>query len=341
MKKVLIQGAAGFIAGHLEARLRAEGCYVVSIARHHPKYRKSVANELNILDLTNPVDFHYHWYRHDFDEVYQCASDGGGLGYIGTGSNDAAILTNSVKINLNTLDAMRKVNSHAKILFASSQCVYPDIGLDPFAQERIAPPPEPFKESDASFNTFPFAQEKLFSEQLYAAYARQHGFKVAVARIGNTYGPYCAWDGPRAKAPAAICRKVATAPYAGVVPLWGGGQAVRTFTYVDDVVEGLVRLMASDYDRPVNIASAEEVTIAELFATVCRCAGKVLAWEPAEGPVGVRYRGSDNDLCRGVLNWEPRTSLWNGMMETYKWVAEQALTKSAKCTTNGVHEMGG
>jgi GDP-D-mannose 3',5'-epimerase len=340
MKKVLIQGAAGFLAGHLEARLRAEGCYVVSVARHHPKYRKSVAQEYNILDLTNPVDFHYHWFRHDFDEVYQLAANSGGLGFIGTGGNDADILTQSVNINLNTLEAMRKVDSHARIFFASSQCVYPDTGFDPYAEERIVPS-IPFTENDASFKTFPFAQEKLFSEQLYWAYARQYGFQVRVARLGNVYGPYCTWDGPRAKAPAAICRKVATVPYAGIVPLWGGGQAVRTFTYVDDAVEGMMRLMASDYSGPVNIASGEEVTIAELFETVCRCAGKVLAWEPAEGPVGVRYRGSDNDLCRGVLNWEPRTSLWNGMMETYKWVAEQALTKSAKCTTNGVHEMGG
>jgi GDP-D-mannose 3', 5'-epimerase len=327
MKKVLISGAAGFLGQHLEYRLRAEGCYVVSVARHHPKYRKSVANEFNILDLTNPIDFHYHWYRHEFDEVYQLATDGGGLGYIGTGDHDADILTNSVKINLNTLEAMRKVSSRAKVFFASSQCVYPDAGFDPYYHERIAPTPA-CKEADASFHTFPFAQEKLFSEQLYAAYARNHGVKIAIGRIGNTYGPYCVWDSPRAKAPAAICRKVATASYAGVVPLWGDGQAVRTYTYVDDVVEGMLRLMTSDFSQPVNIASAEEVTTAELFDTVCRCAGKVLAWKSESGPEGVRHRLSDNTLCRSVLQWEPPTSLWNGMMETYKWVAEQALTKA-------------
>jgi GDP-D-mannose 3', 5'-epimerase len=326
MKRVLILGGSGFIAGHLEARLRAEGNYVVSVARSHPKYRRSVADEFNILDLTNPVGFHYHWWRHDFDEVYQLASNVGGVGHIATGEHDAAILTESVKINLNTLDAMRKTDSHARILFASSQCVYPDVGLDPFASERIAVIP-PFKESDASFNTFPFAQEKLFSEQLYAAYARNHGFNVRIARLGNVYGPYCTWDGPRAKAPAAICRKVAQATYAGVVPLWGGGQTVRTYTYVDDAVEGLIRLMESDYNKPVNIASSEEVTTAELFGTICKAAGKALAWEPAEGPAGVLHRGSDNTLCRSVLAWEELTSLWNGISETYKWVAEQALTK--------------
>jgi GDP-D-mannose 3', 5'-epimerase len=324
MKKILIQGASGFISGHLEARLRAEGHFVVSIARSHPRYRESVANQFILLDLTNPVDFHYHWRLHEFDEAFQFATDGGGLGYIGTGNHDADILTNSVKINLNTLEAMRKVDSHAKIFFASSQCVYPDVGFDPFASERLTDYPVPFKETDASFNTFPFAQEKLFSEQLYAAYARNYGFKISIGRFGNIYGPYATWDGPRAKAPAAICRKVAQAPYAGVVPLWGGGQAVRTYTYVDDAVEGMIRLMASEFNRPVNIASSEEVTTAELFDCICQAAGKILAWEPQHGPEGVRYRGSDNTLCRSVLNWEPMTLLRDGMAQTYQWVAEQA-----------------
>jgi GDP-D-mannose 3', 5'-epimerase len=335
MKKVLIQGAAGFLGNHLEHRLRAEGNFVVSVARSQPKYRKSAAHEFNFLDLTNPVDFHHHWFRHDFDEVYQLAGEVGGVGYIAAGDHDADILANSVRINLNTLDAMRKVNSRARILFASSQCVYPDVGLDPYAQERIATIP-PFKEIDASFNTFPFAQEKLFSEKLYDAYARNHGFQVRIGRLGNTYGPYCTWDGDRAKAPAAICRKVAQAFDGGNIPLWGDGRQTRTFTYVDDAVEGMIRLMASDYDKPVNIASHEEVTIAELFKTICRCADKKLMW--ASGLVsgharhrlgGVSHRGSDNTLCRSVLQWEPPTSLWNGIAETYKWVAEQALTKES------------
>jgi GDP-D-mannose 3', 5'-epimerase len=333
MKKILILGAAGFLGSHLEHRLRAEGHFVVSVARSQPKYRRSVAHEFNFLDLTNPVDFHHHWHRHDFDECYNLAGEVGGVGFIGTGIHDADILSNSVMINLYTLNAMRKTNSHARILFVSSQCVYPDrFEIDPFAGERHVdcfPAPYPFKESDASFNTFPFAQEKLFSEQLYAAYANNYGFDVRIARLGNTYGPYCTWDVPRAKAPAAICRKVAQAPYAGVVPLWGSAQAVRTFTYVDDAVDGLIRLMASTYNKPVNIASHEEVTIAELFATICKAAGKVLAWEPdMNHPTGVSHRGSDNSLCRSILQWEPPTSLWNGIAETYKWVAEQALTKA-------------
>jgi len=331
MKKVLVLGAAGFIGSHLARRLKDEGNYVVAVARGYSKYFASmeIANEFVVLDLTNPVDFHYHWFRHEFDECFNLAGEVGGLGYIGDGAHDADILTNSLKINLATLGAMRLTNSRARILFASSQCVYPDPGLDPFAQERIFNA-APFKETDASFNTFPFAQEKLFSEQLYAAYARNYGFDVRIARLGNTYGPYCTWDGERAKAPAAICRKVAEAADGDVVKLWGNGRAIRTYTYVDDTVEGLIRLMASDYNKPVNIASHEETSVAELFAAVCKTAGKDLKWVSDDGPSGVRYRGSDNFVCRNVLGWEPPTSLWNGLRLTYPWIWEQVEKRLAK-----------
>ena len=215
------------------------------------------------------------------------------------------------------------------IFFASSQCVYPDMapGFDPFAQERIVSEldllPRPCRESDASFDTFAFGQEKLYAEKLYDAYARAYGLDVRIARIGNTYGPYCTWDGDRAKSVAAICRKVAQAPYAGVVDLWGSGQQTRAFTYVDDVIDGILSLMLTDYSQPVNIASAETVTIRELFETVCRVANKVLAFRTVPGPVGNMARGSDNTLCRKVLDWEPETSLFNGIALTYPWIREQ------------------
>lgn len=336
MKKILILGAAGFIGSALEHRLKRDGHFVVSVARRPPQYRKSVADEFNFLDLANESNSHAHFFRYSFDEVYQLASDVGGLNYIGTGDNDANILTNSLKINLFTLEAMRRSGSKARILFASSQCVYPDIfDVDPFAGERIVSELDLMhsapRETDASFNTFAFGQEKLFSEKLYDAYARNHDFDVRIARLGNTYGPFCTWDGNRAKAPAAICRKVAQAPYAGVVDLIGDGQQTRSFTYIDDAVEGLIRLMASDYNKPVNIAHSETVTIAELFDTICRAANKVIAWRQMDGPTGVRSRGSDNTLCRQVLGWEPSTSLWYGMGITYPWVREQvekSLTKA-------------
>jgi GDP-D-mannose 3',5'-epimerase len=328
VNKVLILGAAGFLGQHLEYRLCAEGAYVVSVARNYPKYRKSVANEFLFLDLTNPLDFHHHWHRHEFDEVFQLAGEVGGVGHICVGDHDADILSRSVTINLNTLKAMQTVGSLAKIFFASSQCVYPDAGFDPYFHERIAPPTA-CKETDASFNTFPFAQEKLFSEQLYRAYARNHGIKIAIGRFGNTYGPYCTWDGLRAKAPAAICRKVATVPYGGVVELWSA-TARRSFTYVDDAVDGMIRLMAADYEGPVNIASSEEVSINGLFDTVCVVSGKIMAARVGGGPVGVQSRNSDNTLCRKLLNWEPETSLRDGLAKTYPWIAEQAHKALAK-----------
>jgi nucleoside-diphosphate-sugar epimerase len=330
VKKVLILGAAGFLGSALEHRLKAEGHFVVSIARHPPAYRKSVANEYNILDLTNTADFHHHFFRHHFDECYQVAGEVGGLGYIGIGDNDAAILTNSLKINLHTLEAIRQTGACEKILFASSQCVYPDtIEIDPFAAERIPDHViQPWREQDASFNTFAFGQEKLYAEKLYDAYARNHGLEIRIGRIGNTYGPYCEWQAPRSKAVAAICKKVAEASYAGTVKLWGDGTQRRSFTYVDDVIDGMLKLMESDCQGPVNIAHGETVSIIDLFEAVCRTANKVLAWESEPGPVGVHSRGSDNTLAKKVLAWEPKTSLMMGLAITYPWVRDQALTKA-------------
>lgn len=333
MKKILICGAAGFLGQHLEYRLKAEGHFVVSVARKPPQFRKSVADEFNVLDLTNPAEFHHHFYRHEFDEVYQLAGNVGGLGHIGTGLHDAEILTESVKINLHTLEAIRKTQSVGKIFFASSQCVYPTLLQlttinTASGNIRTDWTSNACKESDASFNTFAFAQEKLFAEKLYDAYARNYRLNIRIGRIGNTYGPYCTWDGDRAKAPAAICRKVAQVGYGGVVDLWGDAQATRSFTYVDDVIDGMIRLMASDYNQPVNLASSEMVTIEQLFETVCKVAGKILAWRASEGPTGVRGRNSDNTLARQVLDWEPSTSLEDGLRQTYPWIREQALTKA-------------
>ena len=331
MKKVLILGAAGFLGNHLEARLKAEGHFVVSVVRHPPRYRKSVANEFNILDLANDAGFHHHFYRHNFDECYQLAGSVGGLGFIGTGEHDADILTNSLKINLHTLEAIRQTQACGKILFASSQCVYPDtIEIDPFASERIPDTIiQPWREQDACFTrNFAFAKEKLYAEALYEAYARNYGIEVRIGRVGNTYGPYSTWDGDRAKSVASICRKVAAAPYAGTVKLWGDGTQRRSFTYVDDVIDGMLKLMESNYQGPVNIAHPDTVSITELFEAVCRVANKVLAWETEDGPTGVHSRGSDNTLAKKVLGWEPRTSLMMGLALTYPWVRDQALTKA-------------
>lgn len=326
MKKVLILGAAGFLGSHLEHRLKADGCFVVSAARHNPRYRDSVADEFHYLDLRDARSVGVLMSRHEFDEVYQMAGDVGGLGHIAVGSNDAEIMTNSTKINLAVLEVAVGYRP-GKIFFASSQCVYPDkFEVDPFAAERISIAAH--REIDAHFDTFAFGQEKLFAEKLYDAYRRNYGVECRVARIGNTFGPYCCWEGPRAKSVAAICRKVAQSPYAGTIDLWGNASQTRSFTYVDDIVEGIIRLTASNYSQPVNLASSEEVTIECLFETICRTAGKILGYKESDGPVGVRSRSSDNTLCRQVLGWEPTTLLAEGLAKTYPWVAKQALSKT-------------
>jgi len=334
MKKVLILGAAGFLGSALEHRLKEEGCHVVSVARKRPLYRESVANEFSILDLTNAAEFHTHFFRHHFDEVYQMASDVGGVGYIADKAHDAAILTNSLKINLHTLEAIKIYGNCDRIFLASSQCVYPEsaIEVDPFANERLVSEldllPRAFREQDARFEpNFAFSKEKLYSEALYQAYALNHGIEVRIGRLGNTFGPYCEWREPRAKSVAAICRKVAEADYAGSIRLWGDGTQTRSFTYVDDTVTGIIRLMRSDYAKPLNLASSEVVSIQQLFEIICRKAGKILAWEREPGPVGVSSRGSDNTLCRQVLDWEPPHRLAEGIQQTYAWIAKQVLTK--------------
>jgi nucleoside-diphosphate-sugar epimerase len=321
MKKIIILGAAGFLGGHLEARLKADGHFVVSAGRSRPKYRESIADEFHVVDLRDEKFTHVLMARYEYAEVYALAGDVGGLGHIATGRHDAEIMTNSTRINLAVLEAARRTNP-GKIFFASSQCVYPDPGIDPFAQERIALAPA-CREQDASFNTFPFAQEKLYAEALYRAHASAYGLEVRIGRLGNTYGPYCTWDGARAKAVASICRKVLQAPYAGTVELWGSGNQTRSFTYVDDVIDGILRLMAADYSGPVNIASSQQVTIIELLETVCRIANKIVGFKTVPGPIGVNHRNSDNTLCRQVLNWEPRTGLELGIAMTYPWIREQ------------------
>ena len=330
MKKVLILGAAGFLGQHMEYRLKERGDFVVSIVRSYPKYRKSVADETNVLDLTNPPDFHHHFFRHHFDEIYQLAAEVGGQGYIGTGIHDADILTNSLKINLHTLDAIRKTQAADRIFFASSECVYPaKFEVDPFANEREAPEPGLYREHEADFdNNYAFGKEKLYAEALYQAYAIRYGITARIGRLSNTYGPYCTWDGDRAKSVAAICRKVADAPYAGVVDIWGDATQKRSFTYVDDAVEGILRVMNGNLTGPVNIAHSQLYTIKDLFETVCKVAGKVLGFKSVDGPIGPTVRGSHNGLLRAAYQWEPAISLEEGLAKTYPWIAEQVLTKS-------------
>ena len=258
-----------------------------------------------------------------FDEVYQLAADMGGAGFVFTGDNDAEIMHNSATINLNVLEVCRKRNIK-RIFYSSSACMYPEHNqLDPnnpLCSEGSAYPANPDSE---------YGWEKLFSERLYLAYARNHGMQVRVARYHNIFGPEGTWDGGREKAPAAFCRKVAMADDGGTIEMWGDGVQTRSFLYVDECVEGTLRLMRSDWEGPVNIGSEEMVSINDLAAMVMRIAGKNQSIEHIPGPVGVRGRNSDNRLIKQMLGWEPTESLEDGIRKTYAWIAQEVAKQKS------------
>ena len=332
MKKVAVLGGNGFLGTHLCARLKAEGYYVAAFGRHYPAYGFKPADVYNIQNLVVPFRFH-----DNFDEVYALAGEVGGLGYIQDSDNDAVVMHNSVQINLNVLEAVRKAGI-PKVFFASSACVYPDLYQAANVEYDLVehPPSSDGRTPEAA--AYPanpinaFGWEKLFAERLYDAYARKHGIQVRIARFGNTYGPYCAWQGDRAKVVASICRKVAQVRYAEPIEAWGDGLQTRSFTYVDDAIEGIMRLMASDFAGPVNIGSSELVSIGALIDVVAAAAGKVVGVRYIEGPVGVQGRTSDNTLIQQKLGWEPRISLEEGIRKTYPWIKSMVDNAEIKDT---------
>lgn len=327
MIRCLVLGATGQIGVHLVKRLKVDGCFVAALDRKPPEYGWPGAEPDSFwtCDLRDP---HLSLLSERYDEIYQLAAEVGGLGFIMNKENDAEILHNSMQINLSVLEAVRKSKRKPRLFFASSACVYPDpkghpYGLGPTAcVEELA---WPYQGDNA------YAHEKMFSEFLYDAYARNHGITVRIGRLHNSYGPFGTWNGGREKAPAAICRKVAEARNHSTVEIWGDGRATRSFTYVDDTVEGIIRLTRSDCQGPVNIGSSEMVTVNELVRRVALVAGKTLVPVHVDGPVGVAGRNSDNSLALAKLGWEPRISLDEGLAKLYPWVAEQvALTKPAE-----------
>jgi len=250
--------------------------------------------------------------------VYQLAADMGGAGYIFTGDHDANVMHNSATINLNMVERCRLMGVK-RIFYSSSACMYPAYNQkdpeNPKCWEDSAYPAEPDSE---------YGWEKLFSERLYLAYHRNYDLQVRIARYHNIFGPEGTWVGGREKAPAAICRKVAEAPDGGEIEIWGDGKQTRSFLYIDECIEGTLRLMRSDFTGPVNIGSEEMVTINGLAEMVMQIAGKPLSIKHVPGPLGVRGRNSDNKLLREKLGWEPRASLRQGLEKLYPWVAEQA-----------------
>jgi GDP-D-mannose 3',5'-epimerase len=316
-KTVLVCGAGGFIGGHLVKRLKREGHWVRGVDLKMNEYSETEADDFAIGDLRDQ-SFVRSVIDRRFDEVYQLAADMGGAGYIFTGENDADIMHNSATINLNVLDICHKRNIK-RVFYSSSACMYPEHNqLDPDnpnCAEDSAYPANPDSE---------YGWEKLFSERLYLAYNRNHGMQCRVARYHNIFGPEGTWDGGKEKAPAAMCRKVAAALDGGAIDVWGDGLQTRSFLYVDECVEGTVRLLRSDFEGPVNIGSDEMISINGLARMVIDIAGKNIGINNIPGPLGVRGRNSDNRLIKERLGWAPNQPLRTGMEVTYRWISEQA-----------------
>jgi len=315
-KSALVLGAGGFIGNHLVNALKREGFWVRGVDLKKNEFAETSADDFIIGDLRDPRLCAEICDR-PFDEVYQFAADMGGAGYIFTGDNDATIMHNSAMINLNILDACAKKNIK-RIFYSSSACIYPAYNQtdpdNPNCAEDSAYPAAPDSE---------YGWEKLFSERLYLAYQRNHGIEPRIARYHNVFGPYGAWDGGREKAPAAICRKVAEAHKGGSVEIWGDGRQTRSFLYIDECLQGTLRLMRSNFTGPVNIGSDEMVSINELANIVMGIASKPLRIEHKAGPLGVRGRNSDNHLIKERLDWAPSQSLKKGLEQTYVWIETQ------------------
>jgi nucleoside-diphosphate-sugar epimerase len=315
--------------------LAVEGYWVRGVDLKYPDFSPSAANDFVIADLR----LRESWEAildDNVDELYQLAADMGGAGYIFSGAHDAHVLHNSAIINLHAADfaTRRKVK---KVFYSSSACMYPAYNqedpTDPKCGESTAYPAAPDSE---------YGWEKLFSERLYLAYARNYGLDVRIARFHNIFGPEGTWRGGKEKAPAAICRKVAEQMDGGEIEIWGDGKQTRSFLYIDECVEAVRRLVASSFQGPVNIGSEEMVTINDMARTIMEIAKKNLSIKHVAGPLGVRGRNSNNNMIRQKLGWEPSQRLYDGLTKTYPWIASQIASlqeESSKSNCQAVTEV--
>lgn len=340
MKQILVLGGGGFIGGHLAKRLKSEGNYVriVDIKQHEYFTHKDICDHFVLGDLKDialvskvmlaPNQMSVSDKENAFDEVYQLAADMGGAGYIFTGENDANVMHNSAQINLNVVQYAVKFGIK-KLFYSSSACMYPEHNqLDPEnpnCEESSAYPANPDSE---------YGWEKLFSERIFMAFSRNYGLNVRIGRFHNIFGPQGTWRGGKEKSPAAICRKVAEAENGTEIEIWGDGNQTRSFLYVDECVEAVIRLMESNFSHPVNIGSEEMVKMNQLAEMVIKISGKDLKIANIEGqqffdkygfkcPLGVKGRNSDNKLYKSVIGWEVNQPLKTGIEKLYEWVIGQ------------------
>jgi GDP-D-mannose 3',5'-epimerase len=314
MKKVLVCGAGGFIGGHLVTSLKQQGYYVIGADIKVHEYKQTDADEFHQVDLREQSNVR-RLVTSDIDTIYQLAADMGGAGYIFTGENDANIMHNSAMINLNIAEAM--VTAGVKnVFYTSSACMYPSHNQEdpnnPLLSEDSAYPANPDSE---------YGWEKLFSERLYMAFAKNHGIRARIARLHNVFGPLGSWNNGKEKAPAALCRKVAEST--GSIDVWGPGVQTRSFLYIDECIEGIHKIQASDCDFPLNLGSERMISINDLALLIAKLADKQISINNISGPMGVMGRNSHNKLIKETIGWVPEDNLEYGLTQTYNWINQQ------------------